>query len=63
MCMNVIRTCHSFTDAEQHRAAGIVEGVLTAAQIYPTYVNNKAFTFGTPPPDPKVVAFLAEQEA
>mmetsp|Transcript_30716 Transcript_30716/g.80404 ORF Transcript_30716/g.80404 Transcript_30716/m.80404 type:complete len:565 (+) Transcript_30716:27-1721(+) len=56
-----VRTNGRYSDAEQHRAAGIVEGVLTADQIYPTYLNNLAFTFrGTPPA--KVVQFLAAQE-
>eukprot|EP00038_Savillea_parva_P007022 m.167351 g.167351 ORF g.167351 m.167351 type:complete len:562 (-) comp12814_c0_seq1:149-1834(-) len=59
-----IRTGASFTDAEQHRAAGILEGFLTAGEIYPTYLNNLAFVFGTESSIPsEVKAFMSEQEA
>ena len=59
-----MRIPHSFTDAEQHRAAGILEGFLTAGEIYPTYLNNLAFVFGTESSiPPEVKAFMSEQEA
>ena len=51
------------SDAEQHYAAGMLEGYLTANEIYPHYINNYGFTFKDKPPQKEVVAFLAEQEA
>lgn len=58
-----IRTSALFTDVEQHHAAGIAEGVLTAHQIHPTYENNRAFTFHGKEPSEAVTNFMTEQEA
>jgi len=41
----------------------MLEGYLTANEIYPHYINNYGFTFKDKPPQKEVVAFLAEQEA
>lgn len=58
-----IRTSGVYTDVVQHHAAGVLEGALTAAQIYPTYLNNNGFTFHGNNAPPKVVAFMAQQDA
>ena len=58
-----IRTSGVYTDVVQHHAAGVLEGALTAAQIYPTYLNNNGFTFHGNDAPPKVVAFMAQQDA
>ena len=43
---------------EQHRAAGVLEGALTADQIYMNYRNNLEFTFRGKQVPPKVREFL-----
>jgi len=58
-----IRTGAGFSDAVQHHAAGFLEGALTASQIYPTYVNNLAFTFHGKPVPASVTKFMTEQDA
>ena len=53
----------TFSDQTQHQAAGLIEGFLTAREIYPNYLNNLGFTFGDGGPPQAVVKFLADQEA
>ena len=53
-----IHTGSKYNDSVQHFGAGLVEGYLTANQIYPTYLNNLAFTFGSDPIPATVTDFF-----
>lgn len=57
-----LRTSDAYVDTEQHKAAGIVEGFLTASQIHPHYLNNLAFMFHGKPVPAAIRTFLATQE-
>lgn len=57
-----IKTSAAASDTQQHFAAGILEGALTATELYPTYVNNNAFTFKGKDTPTLVVQWMAAQD-
>lgn len=58
-----IRTSSNLGDAQQHHAAGFLEGALTAKHIYTTYLNTLGFTFKGKPVPGSVLKFMSDQDA
>jgi hypothetical protein len=57
-----IVTLSSATDADQAYAAGMLEGALTATQIYVHYLNLYDLFFATSPPTPALLSWMQTQD-